>query len=281
MQFSASLKATFETAYLINRWVFAPRGEHPIHPSPKAGSTWTAADSDLTSTLVICLAAGSRTGRALVHQLALARPKGEQPAGLIEITENTYDVLQGREPSFAHHRLSYEHLESQLTSLLRTLSFKRVVVMEIGGRGNALSTVLEQLQTHAPDVERIIIGLGAEQNAQTSNEFLAKLGPPLQQGAFLFSTATLSEAAIEAIGETAYYQHMNETFKDMVKSELARSKGSDNEGNVLGISLDERYGVRGDNGLEGAWNDLLSSKVVGSKGLVVDLRTGKNATVGA
>jgi hypothetical protein len=280
--FATSLKSTFESAYLLNRWVFALRGEQSVHPAPGTGSRWSAADSDLTSTLVICLAAGSRTGRAFLHQLAVGRPAEERPASIVEVTEDSDGALRGIEPSFSHHRLSYEQLQSfQLTSLIRTLSFKRVVVMEIGGRGNALSIVMEQLQGHSPDVERVIIGVGTEQNAQTTTELRAKVGLVLQQGAFFFSTASLNEAAIKVIGETAYYQQLNEAFKTMIESELARNKGSASEGKVLGISLDERYGVRGDNGLEGAWNDLFSGKAVGSRGLVVDLQAGKAGCVGS
>lgn len=276
-RFAASLKSTFESAYLLNNFVFAPGGEQSVHPAPETGNNWGVADSDLTSSLVICLGAGSRTSRAFVHELAVARPLGERPAVVIEVTEDDDGVLRGIAPSFTHQRFSYNELQSpKLTALLRNLKLDRAVIVDFGGRGTAISTIVEQLQKHLPDSKRVIIGVGVEQSAQTTNELRAKVGLGLQHGGIIFSTASLNEAAIRLIGETEYYQQMNEGFRNMVESELGRNKGSASEGKVVGISLDERFGIRGDNGLEGAWNDLFSRKAVGSRGLIVDLRTGRN-----
>jgi hypothetical protein len=277
-RFEASLKSTFESAYLLNKWVFAPRGKQSVHPAPETGNNWSAADGDLTSTLIICLGAGSRTSRAFVYQLAVTRPAGERPAGVIEVTEDNDGVLRGIAPSFNHERVSYDELQSpRLVFLLHKFKFNRAVVIDFGGRGNAISIVTEQLQKHFPDRERVIIGVGVEQNAQTTNELRAKVGLGLQQGGTTFSTSGLNEAAIKLVGETKYYQQMNEEFRDMVDSELARNNGSASEGKVLGIGLDEKYGLRGHKGLEGAWSDLYTGKAVGSRGLVVDLQTGKDA----
>ena len=280
--FAASLKSTFESAYLLNRWVFTPRGEQPVHPAPESGDSWSATDSDLTSTLVICLGAGSRTSRAFVHPLAVARPPGERPAGVIEVTEDFDGVLRGIAPSFTHQRVSYDQMQSQpLASLLRRLKFDRAVTVDFGGRGTALSIIIEQLQTHAPGKDRVIVEVGVEQSARKTNELGAKVGLALQHGAVIFNSASLHEAAAKLIGEPNYYQQMNEEFRNMIDSELARNKGSASEGKVIGIGLDQRYGVRGYKGLEGGWSDLYSGKAVGSRGIVVDLRTGKEGFMGS
>lgn len=69
--FTSCLRITWESAYLLSRFCFAIAPDKPIHPSAADAASWTAKDSDLASTLVIALAAGSRTSHG--HEGGVSR----------------------------------------------------------------------------------------------------------------------------------------------------------------------------------------------------------------
>lgn len=272
-----SLESTWQVGYLLNRFCFALPGDTLLHPSHghESNISWTYEDSNLSSTLVLCLGAGARISRSFVHQLATTRSREQQPVGIIEVTEDKDGAIRGLEVPFAHKVVSYSDLQSpELASSIKSLQYNRTLVIDFGGRDGSLTTLTNLLKEHLPSKHLQIIGIGAEPSATTTNSFKAKVGPVIQQGALIFGTEFINAGAIEAAGESEYYQQMMKEFRKVLESELARKKGSSSDGKVLGLGLDERVGMTGPGGLEGVWTKLFSGKGIGPAGVAVDLRDG-------
>lgn len=278
--FSAN-SAVWGSGYCLNRFVLKARDEDPvISPFPEFKAPWPEEAADLRDTLVVCLAAGTKTNRAFVHQLVTNRAPDRGPAALLEVSGSTDSIVPELKPSFEHWILTYQNATNDETlSWITNLGVHHIVICDFGGRNGFIETFTTALRValhessnqNLESVRIDIIGIGGEPKVYTPEEKVARQARNKKVGAVQMNASGIREVAITELGEERYFREQGGELNRVVETELERNRGTDDEGRVLGIEIVWRDGMEGENGLEGAWQELCNGKVLGSEGLVIRL----------
>ena len=263
--FTLALQISFETGYVLNRFVFASwPGDRPVHPFPEQQAPWSVEDSDLKDAVVIALAAGGRSCRAFVQQLATNRAPGCGPSGLVEITSSEVSVIDNTHAAFPHRVLKYdEALSTDLTQWIIARKPRRIVITDFGGRDNIVEPLEQHLSTALPDLKLDIVGVGRAAQFNPGPAAIAQ-----KQSGVRMNTSGIRVEAIKQLGEAPYFQQAEDAFHEMVQAERKRCAGMSQDGQILGVEIEMRDGIRGDTGFEQAWNDLCAGRLSGKQALV-------------
>jgi len=260
-----ALQISFETGYVLNRFVFASWPEdQQIHPFPEQQLPWSVEDSDLRNAVVIALAAGGKSCRGFVQQLATHRSPGSGPVGLIEVTSSQASGIDGTRAPFPHQVVKYEDtLSSDLTEWIVAKNPRRIVITDFGGRDNIVEPLEQQLRAGLPQVKLNVIGVGREAQFKPGSAAIAQ-----NLSGVRMNTSGIRVEAIKQLGEAQYFEQSESAFQKMIRAERERAKAASQEGQVLGVKIDMRDGMRGSSGFEQAWSDLCTGQLSGNQALV-------------
>ena len=157
--------------YLLSEYVFSPTGT-PVHPyGGAAGLPWTTEDADLSSAVVVNLAASTKTARSFTYNL-LCRPAGSGPLGVLQITSSPEALERAAERQIAKRQLvagpvkalAYSDVD-QAVPWLVGLKPSKLVIIDYGARDNVLLRLRELVQTHEAlqNCKVVIIQVGGQQ----------------------------------------------------------------------------------------------------------------------
>lgn len=236
---------------------------------------WSSDDADLSSTVLITLGSGSKTSRAFVQQLACNRDTSRGPVALIEVTESGSSIA-GMDLHFKHKVVGYEAAADDdtlqwLAALQRDSKVGRIVVIDFGGRGNALNQLRCRLPERLQGMKLQIIAVGSEPKVFTGDELQALAAQRAEHKAIRMNTSPIIEALMNDIGEVNAHEQLISEWRQVVETETARNEGTERAGRVLGLRLDVRRGVQGDNGLEAAWRELCDGRVKSNTACLIAL----------
>lgn len=138
----------WRAGYLLSEHVFPSHPEkQAIHPlGSVAGLDWTAADGDLSSAVVVSLAASTKTGCAFAYNLQ-RRLAESAPLGLLQVTSSVARIseAEGNAPkSFPSKIIDYADVAAETSAKwMADLKPSKIVVLDFGARSNALDQLLD------------------------------------------------------------------------------------------------------------------------------------------
>jgi hypothetical protein len=260
----SAVQVVYQCGYLLNSATFPSKaGAVALHPLG-VGLEWTADDADLSSAVVISLAAASKTARSLAWSLARDRdPSSNTPLGLLQATTNTSNLVTFPESSLNIYNTAYGELSSLGTlDWITKLNPSRFVLLDFGTADALLQSLHTTLSSKFPQVSIATFAVGGESKVYTSQEMQRYVATGQKLQKIQVNTSTLRDLAIETAGDPAkWFDDFDEAWDRCVK-----------EGGIGAVEVLERKGVAGADGIEGAWKEVGQGKVRGDQCLVVHVQ---------
>ena len=173
MAWAALFRGVWEGAYLLSQHVFSPSSptQSPIHPLG-TGMSWTAADADLSSAILVSLSASSKTARSFAYHLS-HRPTSAGPLGLLQITSSPRPISEATEklqPPYPTRTIAYSEISESLDWLVG-LKASKIVIVDFGARANSLDQLLELIKNHSvlQSSNVAIIQVGSQQKVSSTD----------------------------------------------------------------------------------------------------------------
>ncbi|GAB1195846.1 hypothetical protein APSETT444_005111 [Aspergillus pseudonomiae] len=253
--------------YLLSEYVFSPTGT-PVHPyGGAAGLPWTTEDADLSSAVVVNLAASTKTARSFTYNL-LCRPAGAGPLGVLQITSSPEALERAAERQIAKRQLvagpvkalAYSDVD-QAVPWLVGLKPSKLVIIDYGARDNVLLRLRELVQTHVAlqNCKVVIIQVGGQQKVYTADELREAYASIQALGKIQSNASTTRDTAIELDGPDAFFDRMNQRWKQWL---------DDRASTVSDLRLVWGQGVAGTEGIYGGWERLTKGDVRPEEALV-------------
>lgn len=178
MAWTAAIRAIWGAGYLLSEYVFSSTGT-PVHPyGGAAGLSWTTEDADLSSAVVVNLAASTKTARSFTYNL-LCRPAGSGPLGVLQITSSPEALERAAELQIAKRQtpagpvkaLAYSDVDRAVPWLV-SLKPAKLVIIDYGARDNVLVRLRELVQSNEAlkDCKVVIIQVGSQQKVWCTRE---------------------------------------------------------------------------------------------------------------
>ncbi|KAI1332661.1 hypothetical protein F5Y16DRAFT_407342 [Xylariaceae sp. FL0255] len=246
--YDALVRVMFETAYLMNRYMF---GTSAALPSNMPGVTWTAEQANIKDATIINLAPGSKAGLCFVHELRHARGDESRARQVIgaasEISKSfvegtgLYDaVVSSREPPV------------DVLTKFGVADGDKVVLADFGGRGNAMMTWAMAL---APKYKNLImLTVGSEIVEVTQAQVLEAF--QTASSVVVVNVTDIREQAVALDGEKAYVDKLEQAW-GTVKKEGFRG-------------LKVKWGIGMDDVKQG-WDTIAKGEAKPDEGLVFRL----------
>ncbi|KAK7741995.1 hypothetical protein SLS53_004579 [Cytospora paraplurivora] len=206
----ALIRVMFETAYLMNRFVFTSDPKETVNPRMDHGP-WSPELADSNDAIFICLAPGSKVSLSFARELRQSRSKpvrkviGAASKHSIQFVKATgeYDEVVSTE----------ETPEEVLASVDRGA---RVILVDFGGRGNIAQKWAGAIsKTHN---NFLLVQVGAEVSEVSSSEVLAGLQQlqsvkPVYESVQV-NASDMRDRAMEKVGELQYFQGLQKAWEN-------------------------------------------------------------------
>ncbi|KAK5948518.1 hypothetical protein OHC33_010414 [Knufia fluminis] len=269
--FTPVLKPVWEAGWLLARYVFAQSAEStpdPVHPLGEAVSPWSAREADLSDACIVCVASGTKTARSFLEELAriaLADGKGEKPSySVLEVTGGKAGCERYiKDVPFQHELVGYDEIGAEV---FKKQKYRKYVLLNFGGRDNALARVGTAIKEANPDAETVCVQIGGEAKVYSGEELAVRRETAEALGAVQMNTTGIRDEVMRRVGEEKYFGEMNGAFEKVVREQIGAFDGA-----VLGVRVKVSEGLRGEDGLEGCWERLCAGGIAGDEGLVVRL----------
>ncbi|PKX91135.1 DUF2855 family protein [Aspergillus novofumigatus IBT 16806] len=252
---SVLFRGVWVAGYLLSEYVFPPdpRAREPVHPLGAASRLpWSSDDADLSSAVVVILAASTKTARSFSWCL-FDRARATGPPGLVQITSSP-GVLQ---KAFAYTQID------EATGWIEGLQPSKVVIIDCGARENALSLMCQNLQESAlRSCKTVILQVGSQQKVYTTEEVQAAGAAMQSMGKIQYNTSGIQDAIIDRDGAEAYFGNVSRRWKEWL---------ADRASAIPDMQLVWGEGIDGDNGIYGGWERLSNGEVRPEEGLVYAL----------
>lgn len=259
------LRPVWEAGYLLAKYVFSQTSPS-IHPFGVPVSPWTEKQADLTDSCVVCIAAGTKTSRSFLHQLAMIDAGKQAKYSVIEVTGGvTGCETYMKNPPFQHMLLNYAQV---CPDAFKHHNHRKWVLLNFGGRDNALSKVAEAIEQSDQTAELLIVQIGGEARVASKEELTTRRETVAALKAVQMNTAAIRDEAMKRVGEIGYFEELEGAFEALVLEQVGEYGGR-----VLGVKIVEAQGLQGYDGVEGWWKRLAGGLVSGDDGVVVSLRT--------
>ncbi|KAK6368241.1 hypothetical protein LTS17_009982 [Exophiala oligosperma] len=268
-----SVLIVWAASYVYNRFNFASDPKDPIINPAGDGLPWSREDADLSSAVVICMGAGSKTSRGFVHQLATNRAPGSGPLAVVEVSSSTpLSTLSSKiSPPFAHRETTYADLDTPSVQKFifddDNPNVKRIVVMIMAGRQEVVEPFVLGLRnnhaTHRRQITVTAINVGAEARVLSPQEIAERGAVSRRINALFCNTSPIRDEAMKILGPKTLVDQQDAELNRVISEETK----SREDGKVFGVSLKVYKGLRGEQGAEGAWERLVRGKVLGDEGL--------------
>ncbi|KAG9228877.1 hypothetical protein BJ875DRAFT_476411 [Amylocarpus encephaloides] len=248
-------KPLWVASHLLNLSVFsAPPNLHPLG----LGDHWSEEDSDLSLAVVISLSASSKTGRNFSWQLAKNRNNASKgPLALLQLTSAPEVMRDYPESALAVKAARYEEFAS-LTGWVADFRPTRIVIVDFGAAVSNTKSIASIAAAIASSVS--IIAVGYEAKIYSSDELKEHSESSQILKKVQLNTSGLRDRTKEAVGIDEFYGALEETWERWIE-----------DGGSKGVSLRQMKGVRGRDGIEGAWQDLCDRRVAPDTGIVITL----------
>ncbi|KFH40240.1 hypothetical protein ACRE_091000 [Hapsidospora chrysogenum ATCC 11550] len=135
---NANILAVWAAGYFLAKYSFPPCASRrrAIHPLGE-GRDWTERDADLSSTLVVNLAASSKTARGFSWALSHRDCSTNSPLAVLEVTSCSAALqpttTTNKRPAYKTMTVNYDELSSEMTiNWITKLRSKRIMVADFG-----------------------------------------------------------------------------------------------------------------------------------------------------
>ena len=267
LAWTAAVRPLWECGMLMNRFNFGTEERlvcYPFtHTVPGFEPGWTMADADLRKAVVVDLAASGRTALGWGSLVAGSRGVGEGPLGVLSVTGRAEGLCEWRAREGVRCKtVGYEGMVGEGTmGWIEEMGPERVVVVDFGGRDNAVEKVVEAVHGRMPGVEIMAFGVGFQGPFWDSDGKKARAAGDGKLKVVKFSTSGVRDAAMEKLGEKEYFDQLLKAWGEWVE-----------EASVLErMRLTWGEGMTGEEGIEGAWKRICERKLAPEEGLVFKL----------
>ncbi|POS70660.1 hypothetical protein DHEL01_v210944 [Diaporthe helianthi] len=247
--YDAIVRIMYETAYLINRFVFTLEPKETVNPG--AGDVvWDSNKADIKGATVICLAPGSKAALSFAREL---RQGDKKPVAKVVGAASDYSI------DFVAKTGEYDQVISTAEDPSKILAGipndGKIVLIDFGGRGGVARRWATALSKSHKNV--LLMNCGSEISEQTSSEVLAgfqqaQSNTPTYDSAPV-NASDIREYAIAKVGEEKYFRDFEEAWKTFKKTP------------VKGLNISWGSGM--DDVLKG-WESLAKGTVQPDEGLV-------------
>ncbi|KAJ5124856.1 Protein of unknown function DUF2855 [Penicillium bovifimosum] len=255
--------------YLLAEYVFPADAEaqKPIHPlGDQAGLPWSRSDADLSSAVVVNLAASTKTARVFTYFLSRRQVK---PLGLMQVTSSIERAAEadrnlGSEvPSIAVRYGDIGSTES--AEWLAARKAEKVVIVDFGGRDNAVEDVLALIKGDArlQHCEVVIVQVGNEQKVYSMQEVIAGRAAMEKLGKVQFNTSGVQDTILASGDVEGYFKRRSARWEKWLDERHL---------SVPGMEIVFGKGVLSAGGIEGGWEKLCNGQVAPEEGLVYKMQ---------
>ncbi|EDP53752.1 hypothetical protein KXV81_006167 [Aspergillus fumigatus] len=267
MAWGALLRGVWIAGYLLSEYVFSPdpRARVPVHPLGAASKLpWSAGDADLSSAVVVVLAASTKTARSILWCL-FNRPRESGPLGLVQVTSSPaalQKVASKKGWGDVSKSLAYTEIH-QATRWIEGRQPSKVVIIDCGARDHVLSQLYKSLQVSAlQPCKTVIIQLGSQQKVYTTGEIQTARADMQSMGKIQFNASGVQDTLIDRDGAATYFGKISRSWKVWL---------ADRDSAIPDMHLVRGQGIAGENGIYGGWERLTHGAVRPEEGLVYAL----------
>ncbi|EKV04415.1 hypothetical protein Pdw03_5209 [Penicillium digitatum] len=252
--------------FVLSEYVFSSDpNQPPIHPlGNQAGLQWTLSDGDLSSAVVVNLAASTKTARVFSSYVS-RKPNGSAPLGLLQVTSAVSRIEEADRifsTSVPSKVVGYGTVGSRESAeWLASWKPSKIVIMDFGGRGNSLHDTLSLIKNHAElqSCKVVTVQVGSEQKVYSTEETIAGRAAVAELGKVLFNTSGVQDTILESVGAEAYFATKSAQWEKWLDVRHLSEPG---------MKIVFGSGVSGAGGVEGGWERLCHGQVGAEEGLV-------------
>ncbi|CAG8180602.1 unnamed protein product [Penicillium nalgiovense] len=251
---------------LYNRYTYvfsSDPTQPPIHPlGNQPGLHWTLSDWDLSSAVVVNWAASTKTAR--VFSYYLSRKSGSSASlGLLQVTSAVSRIEEADRnlaTSVPSKVVGYGDVGSKESAeWLASRKASKIVIVDFGGRGNALDDTLSLIKNHAglQHCKVVIVKVGNEQKVYSMEEMIAGRAAMEELGKVQSNTSGVQDTILESVGPEAYFAMRGAQWEKWL---------DDRHLSVPGMQI-----VFG-SGVSGGWDRLCHGQVRAEEGLLYKMQ---------
>ncbi|KAK3640689.1 hypothetical protein LTR56_011781 [Elasticomyces elasticus] len=257
----AVYRPVWECGYLLNRFNLSEPYVHPHGSTGPPDQSWSAAKGDLASAVVIVHGGGGRTAQAFLDGLINNRDKGSGPLALLVITGSP-SATAIKAAEFPARAINYAAISEKSTmAWVLEQQPKKVVIVDLGGRGKSSADLGEAIKTHTAGIEALTIGVGGEPKAEAFDvTMLAQYRQGGLPNRVQMNTGPIRDALIETMGAEAYFKIVSKAWEAFVE-----------RGNMDDLDIIWGRRVDGPDGVEGGWNTVCKGEMPANSAFVYRL----------
>ncbi|KAI2674363.1 hypothetical protein CBS147333_8208 [Penicillium roqueforti] len=256
--------------FVLSEYVFSSNpNQPPIHPlGNQAGLHWTLSDGELSSAVVVNLAASTKTARVFSYYVA-RKLGGSAPLGLLQVTSAVASIEEADRnlPTDVPSKVvGYGGVGSEeCAEWLVSRGPSKIVIVDFGGQGNALKDTLSLIKNHAElqSCKVVIVQVGNEQKVYSMEEIIAGRAAMAELGKVQYNTSGVQDTILESVDPETYFKTRGEQWEKWL---------DDRHLSVPGMQIVFGSGVSGPNGIEGGWERLCHGQVGAEEGLVYKMQ---------
>jgi hypothetical protein len=284
------IKVLWECGYLLNTHIYTPsllqsniKPSHPMGVDAGPNAQWTNEDADLSSAVVVSLAASGKTALSVARELKASRPEGAGPIAHVALTSLRSQPFVEKTGLYDSTSI-YTDLTLSPAAIIqeKILSHnpKRVVIINYGGSNAVVGALLGTIPAITPTVSTTLVIIAGEPKVLSKEDKAAlaamltskaeaqdsDAAKPKIQAVVQSNASGQREAAMKALGEDKYFEAVNTAwtkFRDGTETEFGLQS--------LGISVQLGEGMHGEKGVQGIWERLCRGDARPDIGLVVKL----------
>ncbi|KAL2855240.1 hypothetical protein BJX68DRAFT_274188 [Aspergillus pseudodeflectus] len=268
----SAVRPIWQCGYVLSEYVFTPDPSvnpaiHPLPGAPSVKPEWTNEDADISKTVVISLAASSKTGRSAAHNFA-CRPAGSGPLGLLQVTSSPEAIGSAAEalkPQFATRAVGYTQLsQPDVGQWIASLSPSKIVIVDFGSRDGGFDAVHSLIRSHdaLAKTDLVILAVGFQQKVYTLADVAAAQAAAGAHGIIQLNTSPILSAALEVQGARKVYEGLEERWEHWLANREVAAPD---------LRLVWGEGITGEQGIEGGWDRLCQGGVRPEEALVYRL----------
>jgi hypothetical protein len=268
----SAVRPIWQCGYVLSEYVFTPDPNknpaiHPLPGAPSVKNEWTNEDADISKTVVISLAASSKTGRSAAHNFA-CRPARSGPLGLLQVTSSPEAIgaaAEALKPPFATKAVEYADLaKSEVAEWIASLSPSKIVIIDFGSRDGGFDALHALIQSHEAlsKTELMILNVGSQQKVYTLADIVASQAAMGAYGKIQLNTGPILDAALRIQGARRVFEGLEERWQHWLANREVAAPD---------LRLVWGEGVKGESGIEGGWDRLCRSEVRAEEALVYRL----------
>lgn len=206
--YDAIFRVMYETAYLVNRFVFTPDPKETLPPDT-ADTTWDPSKADIKGATVICFAPGAKVALSFARELRHGQKK---PVAKVIGAASEFSI------EFVRQTGEYDEVISTSEGLSNVLARVpdggKIVLVDFGGRGGIAPKWAAALSETHKDV--LLMKCGGEISEQSSSDVLASFQKaqsttPTYESAQI-NASDIRDLAIAKYGEERYFTDFEEAW---------------------------------------------------------------------